>query len=172
MSDQVLFETYELNSFGYVQEAVTTAKTTWSLESWIEEQSLRNIESSLGVAPGDLRIRVDHATWLLRAAKEICRFDRKNDQLDQATLDLIDCLEVIQKRVENGCKEDLLALISIRGVGRVRARTLADHGYRTPLEICSITKRSQQKLADERGWSPQLVRSIIAAADRAIQVRR
>ena len=65
-----------------------------------------------------------------------------------------------------------LATASFRGVGRVRARTLANHGYRTPLEICRITKNAAQKLADERGWSPLLVQNIMQAAERAIQTKR
>ena len=42
----------------------------------------------------------------------------------------------------------------------------------TPLEICRITKNAAQKLADERGWSPQLVQNIMQAAERAIQTKR
>jgi len=173
MSDQTLLDSYELHNIGYMQEATTIAKSAWCLENWIEEESLRSIESSLGVAPGDLRVRVDHATWLLSAAREICMHDQDiSDEIAVATADLVECIEITRKRVTNGCREDLLSLIAIRGVGRVRARILANHGYRTPLEICSISKRSQQKLADERGWSPHLVRSIMEAANRSIQTPR
>lgn len=173
MSDQVLLESYELHNYGYMQEATTLAKSAWCLEHWIEEESLRSIESTLGVAPGDVRVRVDHASWLLSAAREICLHDEEiSDEISIATGDLIECVEITRKRVMNGCREDLLSLIAIRGVGRVRARTLANHGYRTALEICSISKSSQQKLADEKGWSPQLVSSIMTAANRAIQTHR
>jgi len=108
----------------------------------------------------------------MNATRQICVNDNEIDAaLTGSDVDLLEMLDVMQRRVSNGCKEDLLALISIRGVGRVRARTLANHGYRTPLEICRITKKSAQKLADERGWSPLLVKNIMQAADRAIQTR-
>ena len=108
----------------------------------------------------------------MNATVQICANDDEEDAaLAYANGDLIEILDVMQRRVANGCREDLLGLIAIRGVGRVRARTLANHGYRTPLEICGITKKAAQKLADERGWSPQLVENIMQSADRAIQTR-
>ena len=172
MSDQTLLDGHELNALGYMPEAESLAKSAWALSQWIEENTLREIEKELGVAPGDLRVRVDHADWLMNAAKQICVNDEEIDpSLAKANIDLLEMLDVMRSRVSNGCKEDLLSLISIRGVGRVRARILANHGYRTPLEVCGITKKSAQKLADERGWSPQLVQNIMRAADRAIQTR-
>ncbi len=172
MSDQILLDGHELNTLGYMPEAESLAKSAWTLSQWIEENSLREIEKELGVAPGDLRVRVDHADWLMNATRQICANDDDvENSLEKANVDLLEMLDVMRKRVSNGCKEELLAMISIRGVGRVRARTLANHGYRTPLEICGITKKSAQKLADERGWSPQLVQNIMQAADRAIQTR-
>jgi len=172
MSDQILLDGHELNVLGYMPEAESLAKSAWTLNQWIDENSLREIERELGVAPGDLRVRVDHADWLMNAARQICANDDEIEPgLSRADVDLLEMLDVMRKRVSNGCKEDLLALISIRGVGRVRARILANHGYRTPLEICRITEKSAQKLADERGWSPQLVQNIMKAADRAIQTR-
>ena len=173
MSDQTLLESHELNILGYLPEAESLAKSAWTLNQWIDESTLREIEGELGVAPGDLRVRVDHADWLINAARQICANDDETDPvLLDADVELIEILDIMRKRIPNGCKEDLLSLISIRGVGRIRARTLANHGYRTPLEICRITKNAAQKLADERGWSPQLVQNIMQAAERAIQTKR
>jgi len=173
MADQVLLDGVDLSGLGFLQEAETLAKSAWTLDRWIEEDSLREIESLLSVAPGDLRVRVDHADWLLNAARQICVNDEDVDPtLAEADPDLIDMLDIMRKRVANGCRQDLLGLIAIRGVGRVRARVLANHGYRTPLEVCRIPAKSQQRLADEWGWSQQMVRNIMTAAERSIQGRR
>ncbi len=173
MSDQILLESLELNALGYLPEAESLTKSAWTLSHWIDESSLREIEGELGVAPGDLRVRVDHADWLMNAARQICANDDEPDSLlVDADVELMEILDIMRKRIPNGCREDLLSLIAIRGVGRVRARTLANHGYRTPLEICRITKNAAQKLADERGWSPLLVQNIMRAAERAIQIKR
>ena len=173
MSDQNLLFPVELQDLGYSPEVESMTKSALTLVQWIEENSLRDIERELGVAPGDLRVRVDHANWLLNAARQICANDEDVDSLlSDADTDLLSMLDIMRKRVNNGCKEDLLSLISIRGVGRVRARTLANHGYRTALEVSRITKGAAQKLADERGWSPQLVQNIVDSAQRAIESRR
>ena len=173
MADQTLLESHELNTLGYLPESESLAKSAWTLNQWIDESTLRDIEGELGVAPGDLRVRVDHADWLMNAARQICVNDEETEPiLLDADVELIEILDIMRNRIPNGCKEDLLSLISIRGVGRVRARTLANHGYRTPLEICRITKNAAQKLADERGWSPLLVQNIMQAAERAIQTKR
>ena len=173
MADQILLESHELNALGYLPESESLAKSAWTLNQWIDESTLRDIEGELGVAPGDLRVRVDHADWLMNAARQICTNDEETEPiLLDADVELIEILDIMRNRIPNGCKEDLLSLISIRGVGRVRARTLANHGYRTPLEICRITKNAAQKLADERGWSPLLVQNIMQAAERAIQTKR
>tara|TARA_B100000401_G_scaffold430334_1_gene364987 strand:+ start:281 stop:1546 length:1266 start_codon:yes stop_codon:yes gene_type:complete len=173
MADQTLLESHELNTLGYLPESESLAKSAWTLNQWIDESTLRDIEGELGVAPGDLRVRVDHADWLMNAARQICANDEETEPiLLDADVELIEILDIMRNRIPNGCKEDLLSLISIRGVGRVRARTLANHGYRTPLEICRITKNAAQKLADERGWSPLLVQNIMQAAERAIQTKR
>ena len=173
MADQTLLESHELNALGYLPESESLAKSAWTLNQWIDESTLRDIEGELGVAPGDLRVRVDHADWLMNAARQICANDEETDPiLLDADVELIEILDIMRNRIPNGCKEDLLSLISIRGVGRVRARTLANHGYRTHLEICRITKNAAQKLADERGWCPMLVQNIMQAAERAIQTKR
>ena len=173
MSDQNLLIPLELQDLGYSPEVESMTKSAWTLVQWIEEDSLRDIERKLGVAPGDLRVRVDHANWLLNAARQICANNGDIDPLlVNSDADLLSMLDIMRKRVSNGCKEDLLSLIAIRGVGRVRARTLANHGYRSALEVSRITKGAAQKLADERGWSPQLVQNIVDSSQRAIESRR
>jgi len=174
MTDQMLFDVIEVHRYwneGGLEEA-TLVKGAWMVEEWCEEQPLRKIERLLGSAPGDLRVRVDHSEWLLYAAREIASHDsERNEQLNDGLPELIDCIDVMRKRVTNGCKEDLLALISMRGIGRVRARTMATHNLRTPIDVASMTEDQIAKLADERGWSPQLVDNVVKQAERIIRRR-
>ena len=41
----------------------------------------------------------------------------------------------LEIRIENGVKAELLPLISLRGIGRIRARRLFDRGITTPEEL-------------------------------------
>jgi len=63
----------------------------------------------------------------------------------------------------------LLGLVSIRGVGRVRARLMSTYGIRTIDDVLELTEQDQRRLADHRGWSKQLVDGIM---DKAGKIRR
>ena len=139
------------------------------MEKWIEEESHREIEKKLGVAPGDLRLRIDLADWLLYASKEITRHDDGDEALlELPRKQLIDILDELRLRIVNGCRPDLLELVLIRGVGRVRARHMAKYGIRTVDDVMEMTENDQRRLSEEWGWSRQLVDGIM---DKARKVR-
>lgn len=58
----------------------------------------------------------------------------------------------VSKRVKYGVKEELLALVELRGVGRVRARKLFNSGIKKPSEIKSNVGKVEalfgKKIAD------------------------
>jgi len=142
-------------------------KCAAALEAWIDELSSRDIEMNFGVAPGDLRLRIELADWLLYAGREITRYDEGDDDLlEQPRKQLIRLLDELSLRISNGCKPDLLELVAIRGVGRIRARRFAKLGVRTIDDVLELTEKDRQNLADERGWSLQLVDGIIEQASK------
>ncbi|MEM2840160.1 MAG: helix-hairpin-helix domain-containing protein, partial [Candidatus Bathyarchaeia archaeon] len=49
--------------------------------------------------------------------------------------DLLRKLTVLRARVRSGVKEELVPLVQIEGVGRVRARILYNNGFRTMADI-------------------------------------
>ena len=151
-------------------DPLTHVKSALTMEEWIEEENHRNIEKRLGVAPGDLRLRIDLADWLLYASKEIVRYEYEDNELmQQPRKQLIQLLDELRLRIINGCKPDLLGLVSIRGVGRVRARLMSTYGIRTIDDVLELTEQDQRRLADHRGWSKQLVDGIM---DKAGQIRK
>jgi helicase len=142
-------------------------KCAAAMEAWIDEISSRDIERNFGVAPGDLRLRIELADWLLYAGREITRYDEGDDKiLEQPRKQLIRFLDELRLRISNGCKPDLLELVAIRGVGRIRARRFAKMGVRTVEDILELTEKDRQALADQRGWSLQLVDRIIEQATK------
>ena len=57
--------------------------------------------------------------------------------------------------MHNGCKKELLNLVSLRGIGRVRARALYNEGFKTindlrniPLERLANIKTIGRRMAD------------------------
>ena len=70
-------------------------------------------------------------------------------------------LDLLRQRIRSGCKADLLDLVSLKGVGRARARTLASMGVRQPSQLLSMSKNQVSKLKSLRGWGPKIVENLI-----------
>ncbi len=105
------------------EEYLQTIKTATVLRDWIEETGEDRLLEEHNVAPGDLHAKRDRADWILHALVELCKL--------QGMQGLIVHLERLRVRLEHGAKEELLPLLRLRGVGRVRGRALHRNGIRT-----------------------------------------
>jgi helicase len=126
-----------LGSFdpGY-EDFLSEVKTAAVLLDWIEETSEDAILSAHRVEPGDLMRLVQISDWLLYSAYELAElFGHK---------DLRKPLGQLRLRVEKGTKADVIPLLSLQGVGRVRARALHNAGFKV---IEDIRKASPSELA-------------------------
>ena len=138
------------------------------LESWINELKFEDMENKWGVQPGDLRSRTELAEWILYAIRRILDEDEdlKNLNKDAHRL-LLESINEIHMRVRYGCKSDLLGLVSLRGVGRIRARELNNTlGVVNVKDLTMLTENDKYKLSDLRGWSEKLVENIIISAQK------
>jgi helicase len=104
-------------------------KTASLIEDWIEEINEDRIITKYNVGPGDIHNIVDMSQWLLHAAREFARMYNFDCVLDLSDLLL---------RVQYGCKKELLNLVSLKGVGRVRGRSLFNEGFRTINDLRGI----------------------------------
>ena len=144
------------------------------VQSWMEEASLDSIEEEWGVQPGDLRSRVELMEWLLFAMRRILSEDQNlaNFERDAHKI-LYDSIDEVHRRVRFGCKADILGLVSIKGIGRVRAREMAETlGVSTALDVSEITERDMARLSDLRGWSPKLVDNLVRSAGKSVRRSR
>jgi helicase len=97
-------------------------KTASLIEDWIEEVHEDRIVTKYNVGPGDIHNLVETVQWLLHAAREFSRMYN------------FDCVSEISDlgiRVRYGCKKELLNLVSLKGIGRIRARALFSEGFKT-----------------------------------------
>lgn len=101
---------------------LSSLKTAHLLQDWIEEVPEAEICSRYGVGPGDIRNIIETAEWLLYSMRELARIYR---------FDLVRDLNNLLLRVKYGCKKELLDLVKLRGIGRVRARALYKAGFKT-----------------------------------------
>lgn len=99
------------------------AKLAMVMDAWIKEITEDGIIEKFRVQPGDLYRLLSTARWLLYASHEIgSLFGYK---------DLLKNLAELMDRVEKGVKAELLPLVRLEGIGRVRARILFNSGLRT-----------------------------------------
>jgi helicase len=92
------------------------------LRDWIDEKGEEDITDRYDVGPGDIRAKVETGRWILYSMRELARL------FGHPCAGAIDKLH---RRVEEGVREELLGLVTLRGIGRVRARALYNSGYHT-----------------------------------------
>ena len=179
------------NDYGAIQEVLHGREreflsTTTDLEeerrmkgalvvnSWMDEDSLDSIENDWGVQAGDLRSRVELIEWLLYAMRRILSEDEDLGMMDRSAHKILyESIDEVHRRVRYGCKADILGLVAIRGVGRVRAREMSDTlGVNDASDLSAITERDKSRLSDLRGWSPKLVDKLVDSANKAVRRSR
>jgi helicase len=109
------------------QEVLGEVKTAMVLKSWIEEASENTLIERFRVQPGDLYRTIENAKWLLHATHELAKLLGNKEILPLAS-------ELIE-RVAKGIKKELLPIVKLEGVGRVRGRIMYNAGYRTIADV-------------------------------------
>lgn len=104
------------------EEFLGEVKTAIALKAWIEETSEEQLIERFRVQPGDLYRTIENAKWLLHATHELASLFGKK-QIMPMTLEL-------RKRIEKGVKKELLPLVRLEGIGRVRGRMIFNAGYK------------------------------------------
>ncbi len=102
-------------------------KTAKMLRDWANEKPEDQIHEKYGIGAGDIRRKVSTAEWLLHAGYEIAKLFKIGNSIRP--------LQDLRKRVRYGIKEELLELVSLRGLGRVRARSLYNSGYKNKQDL-------------------------------------
>ena len=99
---------------------LATLKTAALLEMWIDERPILEITQRFNVGAGDLRTKVEDAEWLLFGMGRLAvRFRR----------DLARSVDELSLRIRYGVRDELIDLVHLRGIGRVRGRALFAAGF-------------------------------------------
>ena len=110
-------------------------KVALLINDWIEEMDEDTLTETMGIGPGDIRSKIDMMDWIIYAMSEIAYMFNP---------DAMKKIRPLMTRVRYGVKEELIELVSFRGVGRSRARVLFDKGIRTRSDVAAI---SEEELA-------------------------
>ncbi|NOQ55974.1 MAG: DEAD/DEAH box helicase, partial [Nanohaloarchaea archaeon] len=88
-----------------------SVKTALLFDSWTKENSEEFICKHYSVTPGEFKIKLDNADWLLYS---ICEFSK--------LFELGDVYRVVSRlrvQLKNGVSSELLKLVAVKGIGRV-----------------------------------------------------
>ncbi len=102
-------------------------KTSLMLKDWINEATEEYILEKYNIAPGILRSYVSNAEWVAYSASEIARLTGKRETASK--------MNAFRRRLVYGIREELIKLVAIPGIGRIRARRLYNLGIKSKKDI-------------------------------------
>ena len=131
-------------------------KTALLLNDYIGEANEETICERYEVAPGDIHSVVTNIAWLVHAATRLTGMFRPEFERQAADLELC---------VAHGVRRELLPLIRLRGIGRVRARRLFTNGITDP-EALRAAGRDEVARIIGRGIADQVFAQLDGATGR------
>lgn len=137
------------------KEFLNEVKTAKVLQSWINERSEKAMNEAYSVTPGEVHGKTQRAEWLLYALAELLHIQKRNSQRNS--------IQRIHERMKHGVRKDVLPLLKLRGIGRVRARKLMNNKIRT---LKDLKKVSYQRLSGVLG--AKIARSLFEQVDRNV----
>jgi helicase len=133
----------EPSSFSdYYFDFLSSVKTAVVLEEWMDEKHEDYLFDTYGVTPGELNAKVERGNWLLYSCQELAKI------VPEIKRELLQ-LHVVRERLIKGIKDELLPLVKLKGVGRVRARKLFNNGVKSVKDVKSVDVRSLIELLGE-----------------------
>ena len=139
----------EYDDISDYEEFLAEMKCVKVVEDWINEATEDQIIERYSVEPGDLFRLVENVKWLLYASHELSAlFGHK---------DLLTPISRLMERVKHGVKFELLPLVKLEGVGRIRGRMLHNAGL---TDIEALKQASLSRLASIPLIGPQTARKI------------
>lgn len=113
------------------EEFLSALKLSLVFDAWINEENEETILNKFKLTPGEFHAKREAADWLIYSLEELSKILKLN----------IPEIRRLRIRLYYGVREELLELVSLREIGRKRARRLFDAGFRN----ISILRNSEEK---------------------------
>ena len=105
---------------------LSEVKTAMLVNDWITEVSEKEITESYNVGPGDIRNLIDTVQWVSHALAELATHLKVPSRKQAREL---------TARIQFGINQELLDLVQLKNIGRVRARKLHVAGFTSRKEL-------------------------------------
>jgi len=117
-SEYLLSEVPEMFDEDY-EEFLNTIKTTEFFIEWLDEKDEEYLLEKYDVRPGELHAKKERADWLLYSSEELSKLLRMQV--------LMKDIAKLRFRLKYGAKEELIPLLQLKNIGRIRARKMFDN---------------------------------------------
>lgn len=130
-------------------------KTAMMLLKWVEEMGLDDLTSRFRIGEGDVHAITELAEWLMHSTARLAGFLGIDPTMPS----------VMEKRIHYGAGADLMDLLMIPGVGRVRARKLYKSGFTTAAKLRNANQEELGKLVGPKTAGKILASLGVGGAD-------
>ncbi len=144
------FEKYEEESYELELSAdenivdydrfISAIKMAHVMQDWVSEKSEKYMEEEYGLLPGEFYNILENTKWLVYSLKEIARILNLRDRT----------INEMEVRIKSGIKSELVPLVSIPDIGRVRARKLYNSNIKS---IKLLKEQSLDRLSSLLGFA-------------------
>jgi helicase len=126
IKQEIYFEYEDLNLLQKVH-------LSFLLTDWINEASEEDLLEKYNTTPGQLQDIINKATWIIHCILELSKIKKINLKIYKKYLDL-------ELRLKYGVKEEILELVHLKNIGKIRARRLYVSGITSINHIKKIRK--------------------------------
>jgi helicase len=116
-------------------EFFNSIKTALFFHEWINEKTEDTLLEEYNIRPGEIKAKLDIADWLVYSSIELAKILLYREAIKH--------LFVVRTRLKYGAKEELMPLLKLKNIGRIRARMLYNNGYK---DIGSLKKADMSSL--------------------------
>jgi len=127
------FDPFELDYGTFIN----SLKTTDILNDWIFEAPEDYISEKYQITPGELHYKKETIDWLLYCLENLAYLKKE--------VFFKNYISKVRLRFKYGIKEELIPLINLKGVARVRARKLYNAGFKKILDLKKANVSSIEK---------------------------
>jgi helicase len=145
---RIIIEQHNKETFYQINE-YECSRSVLALYRWINEASYKVLSDTIGIEPGDMHRIVEVSDWLAYSLYEVAKVIKREDLL----LEIRD----LRLRIKYGVRKELLPLVILKGIGRVRARSLYEAGLK---DIAEIAHTSEARLSAISNIGPTVARKL------------
>jgi helicase len=136
-----LVEVPEVGDEEEFEAFLSSVKTAALVDMWVNEKNEEEMTAFYNIGPGDVRNLMETCVWLMHATAEVAHLLKAPVTREARELAV---------RIEYGISRELMDLIELEGVGRVRARKLYEAGFRDRASLKSADLGALAALLGEK----------------------